>query len=140
MRHFKLMLCIGGLVLLGACGQTGKNADVERAMKGVNVIDETNLNDIMLTVADPNEAVDYFRRASQQDPSRIDFQRGLGKSLIRAKRATEAAAVWKKVVAHKDTIPEDREDYAEALIRNGEWEEAKPIGNFFEVHEAQSGV
>lgn len=125
MRHFGLMLGIGSLMLLGACGQSGKDADVERALKGVNVIDETNLNDIMLTVADPNEAVDYFRRASTQDPDRIEFQRGLGKSLIRAKRATEAAAVWKKVVAHEDTIPDDLVDYADALIRSGEWDEAK---------------
>ena len=37
-------------------------AEVERALRGVNVIDENNLNDIMLTSADPNEAVAYFQR------------------------------------------------------------------------------
>ncbi|MCG6904097.1 MAG: hypothetical protein LJE68_15590 [Rhodobacter sp.] len=125
MRQFSLMLCIGSTLLLGACDKSGKDAEVERAMKDVNVIDETNLNDIMLTVADPNEAVTYFRGASDQDPGRLEFQRGLGKSLIRAKRATEAVTVWKKVVTHPESIPDDRVDYADALIRNGQWDEAK---------------
>ena len=125
MRQLVGMLCIGSTMLLGACDRGGKDADVERALKGVNVIDETNLNDIMLTVADPNEAVDYFRRASRQDPDRLEFQRGLGKSLIRARRATEAAVVWKKVVAHDDATSDDRVDYADALIRTGDWDQAE---------------
>ena len=125
MRHLVGMLCIGSTLLLGACDRGGKDADVERALKGVNVIDETNLNDIMLTVADPNEAVDYFRRASKQDPDRIEFQRGLGKSLIRARRAAEGAVVWKKVVAHEDATSDDRVDYADALIRTGDWDQAE---------------
>jgi len=125
MRQFGLMLCIGSGMLLSACDRSGQSADVERAMKGVNVIDETNLNDIMLTVADPNEAVEYFLRASKQDPKRLDFQRGLGKSLIRAKRSTEAVVVWKKIVDHEDAVADDRVDYADALIRTGEWDSAE---------------
>jgi len=125
MRQLGLMLCVGSVMLLGACERAGKSADVERALKNVNVIDETNLNDIMLTVADPNEAVDYFRRAAKQDPDRIEFQRGLGKSLIRAKRATEATVVWRKVVASDDVTNDDRVDYADALIRNGDWDQAE---------------
>ncbi len=124
MRHLVVMLCIGGTALVSACAEND-TAEVERAMDGVNVIDETNLNDIMLTVADPNEAVDYFRRASRQDPDRIDFQRGLGRSLIRAKRATEAVPVWRKVVEHEEATNDDRVDYADALIRAGEWEAAE---------------
>jgi Flp pilus assembly protein TadD len=119
------MLCIGSTVLLGACGQAGKKADVDRAIKSVNVIDETNLNDIMLTVADPNEAVDYFRRASKDNPERLDLRRGLAISLVRAKRGAEAAAVWKKVVADKGATDDDRVDYADALIRSGDWEQAQ---------------
>ncbi len=37
-------------------------------MKDVNVIDESNLNDIMLTVADPNEAVAYFDKHAEAEP------------------------------------------------------------------------
>ena len=124
MRHLVVMLCIGGTSLVSACGDID-TAEVDRALDGVNVIDETNLNDIMLTVADPDEAVDYFSRASRQDPDRIDFQRGLGRSLIRAKRATEAVPVWRKIVEHVESTNDDRVDYADALIRSGEWEEAE---------------
>lgn len=62
------------------------DAQVSRAIQDVNVIDSTNLNDIMLTVADPNEAVAYFQKSLRQDPERVEFQRGLAKSLIRARR------------------------------------------------------
>ncbi|MDJ0825138.1 MAG: tetratricopeptide repeat protein [Rhodobacter sp.] len=126
MRQLVVMLGIGSTMLLTACGDRDfDKAEVERAMKGVNVIDETNLNDIMLTVADPNEAVAYFRRASKQDPDRLDFKRGLAKSLVRAGRATEAAAVWKKIVAEDESTGDDRVDYADALIRTGDWETAE---------------
>ena len=62
------------------------------------------------------------RRAG--NPDRIDLQRGLAKSLVRAKRNTEAVSAWKKVVAHKKATDDDRVDLADALIRNNEWDEA----------------
>lgn len=127
MRHLVGVFCLGGTVLLSACGDNPSNADVDRAFDSVNVIDESNLNDIMLTVADPNEAVNYFRRASKEDPERIDLLRGLAKSLVRAKRPTEAVAVWKQVVAHDETTGNDRVDYADALIRTGEWDRAEQV-------------
>mgnify|MGYP000494998531 CR=1 FL=1 len=55
------------IVTLAACQPNGEDA-VENAMKEVNVIDESNLNDVMLTIADPNEAVTYFERAVRSDP------------------------------------------------------------------------
>jgi len=125
MRHLLVgVLCAGSIALLGACARKD-GADVERALKAVNVIDESNLNDIMLTVADPNEAVTYFRRANHDDPGRIDLQRGLAKSLIRARHPAEAAAAWKMVVLHDEATNDDRVDYADALIRTGDWDRAK---------------
>lgn len=125
MRQLVGVLCLGSTILLSACGGKQSNADVERAFDGVNVIDESNLNDIMLTVADPNEAVTYFRRSAADAPDRIDFSRGLAKSLIRAKRPTEAVAAWKTVMAHPEVTNDDRVDYADALIRTGEWSAAE---------------
>lgn len=119
-----LPLCLGSAVFVAGCSDTPSNAEVERAVQSVNVIDETNLNDIMLTVADPNEAVDYFRRATSQDPDRIDLMRGLGKSLVRARRYTEAVTTWSKVIQQKEATMDDRVDYADALIRAGEWKKA----------------
>ena len=84
MRHPAFaVLCLSGAVALSAC-QKGSDAQVQRALKDVNVIDESNLNDVMLSVADPNEAVNYFTRTLQQNPDRIDLMRGLARSLARA--------------------------------------------------------
>lgn len=125
MRHpVFVMLCLGGTVALSAC-QNGSDAQVQRALKDVNVIDESNLNDVMLTVADPNEAVAYFTRTVEENPDRIDVKRGLGKALVRAQKPTEAAQIWRTVVAHPESTPEDRVLLADALIRSNNWPEAK---------------
>lgn len=125
MRHpVSLVLCLGGAVFLSAC-QNSSDAQVQRALKDVNVIDESNLNDVMLSVADPNEAVDYFTRTLQQNPDRIDLMRGLARSLVRAQKPTEAAQIWRQAVAHPEATPEDRVMLADALIRSNQWTEAK---------------
>jgi Flp pilus assembly protein TadD len=98
---------------------------VDRAFQDINVVDETNLNDVMLTASDPNEAVAYFQRAVGEKPERIDLLRGLGKSLVRARRNTEAVSIWTRVIEHKDATDEDRVELADALIRNNEWDRAK---------------
>ena len=129
MRHPILIpLCLAGVFALSACQKPGDNT-VNRTMKDLNVIDESNLNDIMLTVADPGEAVTYFRKASTDNPERIDLQRGLAKSLIRARRPAEAVTAWTKVVAHTDNTSEDRVNLADALIRAGDWKKAKTTLN-----------
>ena len=117
-------LCLGGMVAVSACDKMS-DAEVERAVQGVNVIDENNLNDIMLSSADPNEAVAYFQRTAAANPDRIDVLRGLGLSLIRAKKSTEAASVWARVLAHPDANSEDRVHLADALIRSNEWSAAE---------------
>jgi Tfp pilus assembly protein PilF len=125
MRHPVLaLLCLGGAVVLSAC-QKNSDAQVQRALKDVNVIDESNLNDVMLTVADPNEAVDYFARTLEQNPDRIDVMRGLARSLVRAQKPTEAVQIWRRVVAHEESTPEDRVMLADALIRSNNWGDAK---------------
>ena len=125
MRHPILtILCLGGAVALSACNKNS-DADVQRAVKAVNVIDESNLNDIMLTVGDPNEAVAYFQKASTENPDRIDLKRGLAKSLVRAQRPTEAIAVLDQVTASPEGTDDDRVELADALIRANEWVRAK---------------
>lgn len=129
MRHpMVLALCLGILVLTG-CSQSNSDADVRKAIDSVNVIDESNLNDIMLTVADPSEAVNYFKGAVAKDPSRIDLQRGLAKSLIRAGQPTEAVAVWRTVVASPQGTDDDRVALADALIRTNDWTAAEAVLN-----------
>jgi Flp pilus assembly protein TadD len=128
MRHpVFVSLVLGGAALVGACGDRGSDAAAARAIQNVNVIDETNLNDIMLTVADPAEAVAYFQRASGDHPERVDLRRGLGRSLVRAGRATEAVSVWQAVVADPQSTNDDRVDYADSLIRTNQWDRAAVV-------------
>lgn len=115
-------------LVVSGCQKSG-DAKVARAMRDVNVVDETNLNDVMLSVADPDEAVSYFARASANDPGRIDLMRGLASSLTRASRATEALVAWKDVAAHPEATNDDRVDLAGAYIRANDWENAQATLN-----------
>jgi Tfp pilus assembly protein PilF len=125
MRHPGLvLLCLSGTVLLSAC-QPSTDEQVERALKDVNVIDESNLNELMLTVGDPDEAVAYFARTVAENPERVDVKRGLARSLVRAQKPTEAAQVWREVAYSTEGLPEDRVMLADALIRSNQWDAAK---------------
>lgn len=123
-----IALCMISMAGLSAC-QKASDAEVQRAVRDVNVIDESNLNDIMLTVGDPNEAVRYFQGALQKDPGRADFQRGLAKSLARAQKPLEAAQVYQALVASPQAQLEDRVMLADAQIRSNQWDKAKATLN-----------
>jgi len=128
MRHpILLAACIAGVTAIAGCGEKNGDETVERAFQDVNVVDDANLNDVMLTVADPNEAVSYFLRSTKEMPDRIDLQRGLASSLVRAKRNREGASEWGKVVKMKGATPEDNIQYADALIRAGDWAKAETV-------------
>lgn len=129
MRHLISIAAIlaGGLSVSACADKSG--ATVERAFQDVNVVDESNLNEVMLTVADPNEAVDYFARALKASPDRIDLQRGLARSLIRARRNTEAISAWTAVTRMEGATPDDAVDLADALIRTGDWDKARATLN-----------
>lgn len=122
------ILCLGGTLFLAACGEQKKDEDVERALKDINVIDESNLSELMLTAGDPNEAVAFFQKTLADNPDRLDLKRGLAKSLIRANRPTEAVAAWKVAVASGGAA-EDKVGYADALIRTNNWKEAEATLN-----------
>ena len=127
MRHFiRIILCGAGMAALAACEQPGGD-EVDRALRDINVVDESNLNDVMLQASDPAEAVAYFQRATANDPGRIDLMRGLATSLVRAGRATEAVAAWEQVTSHPDATDADGVAHADALIRNNDWAGAAEV-------------
>lgn len=136
MRHpILLSACLAGAVLVAGCAQK-EDDTVERAFQDVNVVDESNLSDVMLTVADPNEAANYFSRTAKEKPDRIDLQRGLAYSLIRAKRFSEAVPAWERVTQMQGALPEDSVALADALIRTGDWPKAeKTLDNLPPTHE-----
>ncbi|KQI69225.1 hypothetical protein AN189_06620 [Loktanella sp. 3ANDIMAR09] len=122
MRH-PILIALAGTLVLSACAKNG-DAEVQRALQDLNVVDETNLNDVMLTVGDPDEAVRYFAGANANDPGRVDLMRGLAKSLVRAGRATEAITAWNNVIAHPQSNSDDRVNLADAQIRANQWDAA----------------
>ena len=111
LRNSALALSVAATALLAGCQNSG-DAAAKRALDSVNVVDETNLNDVMLTVADPQEAVNYFTKASAAQPDRIDLKRGLAKSLVRAGQATQAIAVLNQIIASPEAGNEDRVNLA----------------------------
>jgi Flp pilus assembly protein TadD len=114
------------ITLIGAVGcDQLRTSGTSRAVDPITAIDEANLGDIMLTAAAPEEAVAYFQRAAREHPGRVDFRRGLATSLVRAGRADEAVPIWRDLVASSDASQQDRIDYAGALIRAGNWDEAE---------------
>ena len=123
MRHPIILTLCAAAFGLSACEKSG-DAEVERALKDINVVDESNLNDVMLTVADPDEAVSYFSRANANDPGRIELERGLAKSLIRANRTAEAITAWQLVVANDEAQNADRVELADAFVRANRWDDA----------------
>lgn len=126
MRHpYILSACLAGIILVAGCAEEKDEDSVERAFQDVNVIEESNLSDIMLTVADPNEAVSYFSRTLKDNPDRLDLRRNLANSYVRAKRYPEAALAWKSATEHPDSGNGDKVKYADALIRSGDWAKAE---------------
>lgn len=126
MRHISVLSALlMGASIISACTEKSGEETVQRAFQDVNVIDDANLNDVMLTVADPNEAVTYFQRIVEEQPQNVEFNRGLAQSLIRAKRNDEGAVAWQRTVALPDATNDDRVELADALIRSGDWATAE---------------
>ena len=124
MRHSIIVpLCATAILTLAACDKSG-DAQVQRALQDLNVVDESNLNDVMLTVGDPDEAVKYFSGAVANDPGRIDLMQGLAQSLVRANRPAEGITAWQNVVAHPQSTDADSVELADAMIRANRWDNA----------------
>ncbi len=127
MRHAVFpALLLGGLLVLSACGQSGRT-DVTRAVSDAAAAEADSIREIMLTVAEPSEAIAYFQNSLNDDPQAIVNQRGLARSLVRAGRASEAVVAWRKVVEHPASGNEDRVELADALVRTSDWTGAKAV-------------
>lgn len=110
------------LGLLSACAQQGAQ-DAKTARLDTNPIDNLNLNDIMLTVADAEDAVEYFRKTLAQNPDREDLQRGYAYALMRARKYPEARLAFRALIEAGRAQPADRVEYAHALARLEQWDD-----------------
>lgn len=119
-----IIACLLVLALAG-CDQLAQQTATGEPESPVNVIDASNLNELMLTVADPQQAVTYFRNALASEPDRLEFRRGYARALQRADEHAEAALVYRKLIDDGLANTEDRIGYAEALARNNAWDEVE---------------
>ncbi|GIX13973.1 MAG: hypothetical protein KatS3mg118_1932 [Paracoccaceae bacterium] len=119
----RALLLLGLVPVATGCDQMATPGDAPTAP--LNVVDASNLNELMLTVADPEQAVAYFRNALAAEPDRVEFRRGYARALQRADQHAEAALVYAKLIEDGLANTEDRIGYAEALARNNAWEEVE---------------
>lgn len=134
-RVMRSAMALGAAVgLLAACEAPPKPGEDQPAV--LNAIDQTNLNEIMLTAANPEDAAEYFRRSLANDPDRADLKRGYAISLVRSKRFPEARLAYQSLVESGQATANDRIEYAHVLARVGDWDgveqqvNAVPIGNY----------
>ncbi|WGH79337.1 tetratricopeptide repeat protein [Jannaschia ovalis] len=124
MRHPTLLpLLLGSVLVLSACNAS-RDAEVARAIDAMET-EEGGIRDIMLTVAEPAEAVAYFKRKTDAEPDVIAHHRGLARSLVRAGRGTEAVLAWREVTQMPDAAHDDSVELADALIRVSDWKAAE---------------
>lgn len=118
---------LGAALLLAAC-ETVSQKEIPLAE---NVIDEANLNQLMLTARDPDDAVRYFREGLDREPDRADLRRGLAYSLVRANRYAEAAEVFQELVTLGQDEPADRVEYAFVNIKLNRWDDVRTLVRTF---------
>ncbi|KIT16528.1 tetratricopeptide repeat protein [Jannaschia aquimarina] len=122
MRHkIVIALLAGGTMMLSACA--GRDGDVARALSGEK--EQREIDEIMLSVAPPQEAVAFFRKRLAEEPGEITHQRGLASALVRSKKASEGARVWQEVASNPNATNEDLVNFADAQIRTSDWAGAK---------------
>jgi len=112
---------------LSACESVSEKED---PLAG-SIIDEANLNDLMLSAADPSDAVLYFESSLVNEPDRADFRRGLAISLSRAKRYNEAARVFQELITLDQDAPADRLEYAFVAMRLDRWDDVRTLAQSF---------
>ncbi|MEM8786631.1 MAG: tetratricopeptide repeat protein [Pseudomonadota bacterium] len=111
--------------LLAACEDPDQMREEIQSLDSLNVIDESNLNELILDFADANQAVAYFQRSLQQEPDRLEFKQGLADAFMRAGRMEEATQAYGLIDATDELTERDRLGYAEALIQTGNWQAGK---------------
>jgi len=123
-------LAFGALAFVALAGcQEMKTEEERRSIDPINIIDEANLNDLMLTVGDPNAAVAYFREAVSREPDRADFKRGFAVALSNAHRYQDAAVVFQQLEEGVGLSDDDKVEYSLVLTRLERWGEAERVLN-----------
>lgn len=118
-------LLLGAAALLSACEYSEAEKQALHESTQADVISESELNDVMLTLADSSSAVEYYRRALGRDPENAELKRGFAISLARDKQNAEARNVFEEIMQAESLVPEDRVLYARVLARLEDWNAAE---------------
>lgn len=130
MRYARsLGLGISLLSLLAACSQSMSDNQVRDAIRSAAAVEQANINELMMSVADPNESVTYFQNAVKGAPGDPVLRRYLAKSLLRAGKTAEAVQILTDLVSQPTAADEDRLLLADAQIRSGDWKGAEATLN-----------
>lgn len=123
---FRTIVAVAAPLALAACAEPfDSETDLSETDAVGSVIDAANLNDLMLTVSDPDDAVVYFQKALSEKPERADLKRGYALSLARARRHAEAVDVFEEIGADGAADDQVRLEHAHSLARLQRWEEAE---------------
>jgi len=132
-RTIKTMIMFAAAaMLLAACEQ---NAEEEEPELPINVIDESQLSEIMLTAANPADAAEYFRRSLAAQPDRADLKRGYAISLVRSKQYPEAALAYRSLVDAGQATAYDRIELAHLYARFDDWDAVEQQVNAVSISE-----
>ncbi|MEM7269259.1 MAG: tetratricopeptide repeat protein [Pseudomonadota bacterium] len=121
------LIAAASALALTACAQpnTSENdAAVNQTQNATSVLDAANLNELMLTISNPEDAVAYFRDGLKQDPDRVDFKRGYALSLARARRHADAVLAFEDLAQSGQADDQIRLEYAHSLARLQRWDDA----------------
>jgi Flp pilus assembly protein TadD len=130
MRHItNVAFGLVAALSVAACNQGPTDAEVREAIASASAVEQNNLNELMMSVSDPNESVVYFQGAVRTSPDDPLLRRYLGKALVRAGKTEEAVQVLTALVAAPTATDEDRLALADAQIRNGDWKAAEATLN-----------
>lgn len=126
MRH-SLSLAMGLCLAFGlaACNKTPSDNQVQSAINDASAAEQSNINELMLSVSDPNESVIFFSNATKNNPGDPVLKRYLGKALLRAGKADQAVRILTDLVNSAGATDEDRLALAEAQIRSSDWKGAE---------------
>jgi Flp pilus assembly protein TadD len=118
-----LGLCI--VFGLAACNKNPSDTQVQAAINDASKVEQSNINELMLTVSDPNDSVTYFQNATKNNPDDPVLKRYLGKALLRDGKADQAVRILTDLVNSPGATDDDRLALADAQIRSGDWKSAE---------------
>lgn len=122
--HLKKVVVLAALAVAG-CEDHDAAREAIQSLDGLNVIDESSLNDLLLDYADPDQAVKYFQGSLAKEPQREDLQRGLSRSLFKAGRKEEAIQAFGEMERQGTINDGDRILFADSAIQLGKWDVAR---------------